>query len=389
MNILDIFILLFLVSSLLRGYQIGMVRQAGSTLGFLAGLLLGSFLASRIVPHIADQLNRSLANLLIVLGISFILMAAGEMLGIRLKARLLQRRINGVDGGLGSVMSAVTFLAAIWLAANILVLSSNVGLQQLIAGSRVVATLNRHLPPATKIIGELNHLIDPNGFPRVFTGLEPAPKNYQAPASLGSLRPAVQADQASVVKVEGAGCGGIVEGSGFVIAKGMIATNAHVVAGVLHPQVIDSNGRHDTRVVWFDPDVDLAVLSVNNLAGKPLVLNAADQAAGTAAAVMGFPGGGDLSTEPARIIDRFQASGRNIYGQGTTVREVYSIAGKVIPGNSGGPMIGSDGQVLGIVFATSTTYNDVGYVLTAQQVQAELAQATQSQKTVGTGTCSE
>jgi S1-C subfamily serine protease len=71
------------------------------------------------------------------------------------------------------------------------------------------------------------------------------------------------------------------------------------------------------------------------------------------------------------------------------VRDIYSLRAKIIPGNSGGPLVGADGTVLGIVFATSTTYNNVGYALTGNQVAGELAQAERSTTTYSTGSCSE
>jgi S1-C subfamily serine protease len=238
-------------------------------------------------------------------------------------------------------------------------------------------------------LSSLNKLIDPNGFPQVFNGLEPSPHSTAPMPSLGSFDGVVKAAAASVVKVEGTGCGGIVEGSGFVASNNRVATNAHVVAGVANPKVIDDNGIHNTRVIWFDPDLDLAVLQVGNLAGKPLQLNSAEQASNTTGVVLGYPGGGSFTAQPAAIIDHFTAYGRNIYDQGSTVRDIYSLHAKIIPGNSGGPVLGADGQVLGIVFATSTTYNNVGYALTGHQVAGELATAEKSTTVRSTGSCSE
>lgn len=389
MNTIDILIILFALSSLVRGYRIGLVRQAGSTAGFVAGLYAGSFVANIAIAHISGSLNKSLASLFIVLGLSLLLMTVGEMGGIRLKQHFLSRPLNTFDGVFGSVMSVLTVLLAVWLAASILVLSPASSLQQAIKDSRIITALNKSLPPATKVLSTLNRLIDPNGFPQVFSGLEPNPGTTAPLPSLGSLDGAVNSAKASVVKVEGTGCGGIVEGSGFVITADEIATNAHVVAGVASPKVIDANGIHNTQVMWFDKNIDLAVLKVGNLAGKPLTINAAEQAPGTPGVVLGYPGGGNLNAQAASILNRFTAVGRNIYGQGVTARDVYSLHAKVIPGNSGGPLIGADGRVLGIVFATSTTYNDVGYALTSHQVSGELAQAERSTATTTTGSCSE
>lgn len=389
MNIIDVLIVLFVISSVIRGYRIGLLRQAGSTLGFVVGLFCGSILSNAVINHISGSLNKSLSSLCIVLFCSFILMTVGELGGIRLKQRLLANHsLDTFDGALGSVMGAVTLLLAIWLGASILVLGPSNGLQQALKNSRILAVLDSNLPPATQVLSSVNKLIDPNSFPQVFRGIEPNPGNTTVP-SLGSLDHAVQATRASVVKVEGTGCGGIVEGSGFVIARGEVVTNAHVVAGVASPKVLDGNGIHATKVVWFDPDVDIAVLRVGNLAGSPLAITSDEQPANTPAVVVGYPGGGDFDAQPAAVISHFSAYGRNIYGQGTTVRDIYSVQAKIIPGNSGGPLVGADGTVLGIVFATSTTYNNVGYALTGHQVAGELAQAQQSTTVRGTGSCSE
>ncbi|MEO6761730.1 MAG: MarP family serine protease [Candidatus Saccharimonadales bacterium] len=388
MNIVDILIILLLISSMVRGSQIGMIRQAGSTIGFIGGLFLGSFISSHTITSGHVSAAASLIGIIIVLIISFGLLSVGEYIGIKLKTRLMRHRIDVLDGGLGAVMGVATLLLGLWLIAAMVVLSPQLGLQSVVKQSRIINSLNRSLPPVTKFFGVLNRLIDPNGFPQVFSGLEPSPKHVELPP-LGELKAAVLADQASVVKIEGTGCGGIVEGSGFVYAKNRVVTNAHVVAGVRHPQIWDKNGIHDTRVVWFDSKLDLAVLEVSQLAGKPLTINQATQPTGTPAAVVGYPGGGDFTAQPASVLDHFLASGRDIYDQGRTERQIYSVQSKVVPGNSGGPLIAKDGSVLGVVFATSTTYNDVGYVLTSKQVSQTLDQAVSANKTVPTSSCSE
>jgi S1-C subfamily serine protease len=55
--------------------------------------------------------------------------------------------------------------------------------------------------------------------------------------------------QPSVVKLEGLGCGGIVDGSGFVYAHELVVTNAHVVAGVKSPKIRTSDDVYNTSVV--------------------------------------------------------------------------------------------------------------------------------------------
>lgn len=390
MNVIDILIVLLIILALVRGHSLGLVRQAGSTIGFLLGLVIGSWFGNFVMGFEHSTLSRALTGLLATLAGGLLFLSLGETYGAVLKEKLSHvRTLNSFDGVFGSVMGAATVLIGIWLMASILVLGPASGLQQAIKTSRILGDLDASLPPATSLLSSLNKLIDPNGFPQVFSGLEPSPNAPVNLPSLGTFGPVVGNAEASVVKVEGTGCGGIVEGSGFVVADGEIATNAHVVAGVTSPKVIQGNTVHNTRVVWFDPNLDLAVLQVKGLTGKPLQINATDLPSNTPGVVLGYPGGGEFNVQPAAIIEHFTAIGRNIYDQGTTQRDVYSLKAHVIPGNSGGPVLGSDGRVLGIVFATSTTYNNVGYALTGHQVAGELATAEQSTTTHSTGQCSE
>jgi S1-C subfamily serine protease len=389
MNLLDIIIVIFLISSLFRGREIGFVRQLFSTIGFFGGLWIGTLLAPHTVHIVHSQTSRSLVTLLTTLGCALILLGIGEYIGILLKERVRHWHADIVDRILGSALAIASFLAVVWLSASILVSLPYPGLQSEIRGSRIVGLLTDSLPPAPNVIADLGHLIDPNGFPQVFSGSEPAPPGNAKLPSLGELQPAVNKDRASVVKVEGQGCGGIVEGSGFVVSRDLVATNAHVVAGIANPYVADSNGVHSATPIWFDPNLDFAVLKVGDLAGSPLFIDTDRINQNTPGAVLGYPGGGDFEAKAAAVLDEFTAHGRNIYDQGSTARDVYEIRADIIPGNSGGPLVDKDGAVIGIVFAESTTYNHVGYALNTKQVVREINQAQAENHAVGTGKCAQ
>jgi S1-C subfamily serine protease len=83
----------------------------------------------------------------------------------------------------------------------------------------------------------------------------------------------------------------------------------------------------------------------------------------------------------------FEAEGRDIYGQGLTVRDVYEIQAIVRPGNSGGPLVQPDGQVVGVVFSRSTTNGDIGYALASPGVLSRVLRAADRSGAVGTGPC--
>jgi len=387
--VIDLLIITFAITATFRGYELGFVRQLFSTAGFFGGLFLGAWLEPHTVGWAHTQLSRVLITLLTTLGCALILLTVGEYLGVRLKHKVVVRRINFFDNSLGAIIGAGSFLISVWLAAAIIGAALPPSLQITLHGSRIVNGLDRVLPNAPTVVADLGNLIDPNGFPQVFIGNEPAPRaNINLP-SLGSLQAAVSRDKNSVVKVEGQGCGGIVEGSGFVVGSDLVATNAHVVAGIRHPFVQDANGTHSTTVIWFDPNLDFAVLRVNNLSGSSLVISNAHVAPGSAAAVLGYPGGGPLTAGPAAVLDQFTASGRNIYGKGNTQRDVYEVQADIIPGNSGGPLVAQDGSVIGVVFAESTTYQHVGYALTTSRVTSAINQAAAINQAVSTGHCAE
>jgi S1-C subfamily serine protease len=390
MNWLDLAIVLLALAALARGLDMGLVRQLGSSIGFFGGLFAGAALGGYFLKDSTmTTTTRVVLSLLMTFGVAAFLSSLGEYGGMSIKRRIQQHKIDKLDRVLGAALGSVTLLVAAWLGASFLGSLPSPFVQKQVKTSAVVAALNKALPTAPSVVSKFGHIIEPNGFPNVFTGLEPRVNTNTPLPSIGELDSAVQQDRASVVKIEGRGCGGIVDGSGFVAGHDLIATNAHVVAGVANPKVIDGNGEHRATVVWFDPDLDLAVLRTSALAGKPLTLKAQTVANGSSAAVLGYPGGGDFTADPAAIMDSFTAVGRNIYNQGETKRDVYSVKADVVPGNSGGPLVAEDGAVIGVIFAQSTSYDKVGYALTMAKVIQEINQASPRTQAVATGTCAE
>jgi S1-C subfamily serine protease len=386
--LLDLLILLLIGFAAYRGRDSGFVRQFCSGVGFFGGLFLGSWLQPHTVKLAQTAAGRSIILVLTTMGCALVGLTIGEYIGVRLKLRFFHKQINRVDEGFGGVLGAISLLLSVWLLASVVSGLPYNNLQTAVRDSRIVAALNRILPPAPDVIASLGHLIDANGFPDVFIGDEPTPTQVNLPA-LGDLASAVSADRNSVLRIKGEGCGGVVSGSGFVVGQNLVATNAHVVAGIAHPFVQDSSHSYQATVVWFDPNLDFAVLRVAHLGEPSLTVASSTVSRGTAAAVLGYPGGGNFNAGPAAVLAEFNAVGRNIYGTGHTVRDVYEIKATIIPGNSGGPLIAADGRVIGVVFAESTTYNHVGYALTTSQVNSELKQAAAKTQPVSTGSCAE
>ena len=385
MSWLDIFIFLVVVSAVVRGLGLGLVRQLCSAGGFIGGIFAGIWLQDRLLSSSQDVV----AAVGIIIGCSFVLLALGEYIGTKVHNQLAHFHLGSVDEIFGGIVGAGAVLVAVWLGANIAGNLPGSPWQQTIQKSQIIKSLNQLLPPAPSVIKEISSLIKPNSFPQVFNQQEPKPSQQVQIPDLGEFTSVTRAAAPSVVKIEGEGCGGIVEGSGFVASDGLVITNAHVVAGVAKPKVLDGNGSHSAQVVWFNPDLDFAALRATHLAGKPLAFDTDPAQQGTPGVVLGYPGGGAFQADPAAILDRFLAVGHNIYDQGSVNREVYSADVDVINGNSGGPLIDKDGEVIGVVFARSTQYEHVGYALTAAQVASDFTRAQQSTTATSTGSCTQ
>lgn len=351
--------------------------------GFWAGLALGAAVGPRLAMLASGGFGPAFVLLFAVFGLALLGSAVGRYIGTRAWSALRRLKLGSADAALGAVVAAIATLVAVWLVALLLSAGPTRNVANAVNDSRIVRALVDRLPPAPSVFSRLQRFIDGSPFPRVFEGLEPVAPGPVAIPNDPAVRAAVAAARASTVRVTGLGCGGIQSGSGFVVGPGLIVTNAHVVAGIDRPAVDD---RRATTVL-FDPAMDLAVLRTTGLGGRALPLLGEDVARGQGGAVLGYPGGGTFTAGPAAVLRRFQAVGRDIYGRDLTRREVYQLQALVRQGNSGGPFVRSDGVVLGVIFAASTTDADVGYALTSTEVIPRIEQARARTGAVDTGPC--
>jgi S1-C subfamily serine protease len=241
--------------------------------------------------------------------------------------------------------------------------------------------------------GSFIRLLERNGFPAVFAGTSgPAAPPVAAPnpgAIPGRVLAAAEPSVLKIVALEPQ-CGQQTEGSGFMYAPGHVLTNAHVVAGAHSVRIVqDGTGASidlPATVVLFDPNRDVAVLDVPGLT-RPAMRVGGAGATGDPAEVLGYPENGGFSAQAARIAARQTVSSPNIYSDAVVDRDVYAIRALVRPGNSGGPLLGRDGTVYGMVFAASTTEPDTGYALTAAEVGRDATAGASATSAVGTDNC--
>lgn len=393
MNWVDYVLLVIVAVSGIHGLRLGAAMQVLTFGGLLLGLVLGALLAPPAANLVHGRTSKTLVAVIVLIGVASIVSGMGRLLGAH-SGRILQRlRLGPVDSVFGVAVAVVVALIVTWVVAILLQNSQYSGLDRALQQSRIVRALDNVLPPIPSVFAGVERFLSQNGFPIVFSGLPP---QTAAPVTLptdASARAAVLRAEGSTVQIAGAGCGVIQEGSGFVVAPGIVVTNAHVVAGIPSPDVIDATGRHATSVALFDPKLDLAVLRVRGLADPVLPVDSNVVGRGTTGVVMGYPGGGPLTARKAGVAAAFEADGLDIYGSSSTTREIYQLDAVVQPGNSGGPLVASgdpgvaNGTVIGVVFARSTSNTDVGYALAMPAVSADVARALAKPQTVGTGGC--
>ena len=222
------------------------------------------------------------------------------------------------------------------------------------------------------LLDAFNDVVGTSFFPRYLEPFSPERIVDVAPGDRRMVRdPDVTRAGSSVLKVRGTNaCGRGIEGSGFVYAEDRLMTNAHVVAGVDDPEVVVGDDTTDARVVFYDSDLDVAVLEFDSgaIPVLPFTLPGEPAQPKDPVAILGYPQDGPFDIESGRIRAKQTLRSPDIYGDGAVIRDVFSIRGLVRPGNSGGPIVDSAGQVAGVVFAASVTDDDTGYALTADQV---------------------
>ncbi len=387
MNIVDLVVLVLVALAAIQGLRLGAVAQVLTYGGFWLGLYFGALLASVTVRWAHAQSTRTALALATMLGVAVACGVAGRLAGNVAFGRIHHGVLGSVDSVLGLVVAVIATLLVAWLLASTLANSSSLSLNESIAQSRIIRSLDGMLPAPPSVFSRVQSFLSSEGFPPVFAQLAPISAGPVTLPGNAELQSAVAHAGQSTVKVIGDGCGQIQEGSGFVVEPGVIVTNAHVVAGIPDPVVEDASGSHTTTVVSFDPSYDLAVLRVGDLHDPALSLDGQQVPRGTQAAVLGYPGGGPFTANAAGVMAEFRAEGRDIYGQGLTERDVYEIQAVVRPGNSGGPLVEPDGVVIGVVFSRSTTNSDIGYALTSPGVLARVQRAANLTGAVGTGQC--
>jgi trypsin-like peptidase/colicin V production protein len=368
-----------------NGFSRGFWLSLAQYLGLVIGVVIGAAAAQPLLDYLGinSPVARPLGAVLVLIIGGSLGSSVGFAAGQPIRQRILKEHIHtATDSAAGAALSAIAVLAMCWFLGLTFSRGPSPELAYQLQRSTVLHALDTVAPRPPGFLTRVQSILAGVSFPPVFAGLEPTlPGALPIPTSVDT--PGVQNAASVTVKVVSTGCGGLVTGSGFPIGNSLIVTNAHVVSGTSGHRIQTADGTVlPATVVYFDPEVDIAILRVPGYAGPSLTFAPAGR--GTDGAVIGYPGGGQERVEPAVVDGAVIAQGRDIYSANLVTRQIYVLQSTVRPGNSGGPLVDLQGRVLGVVFATSASQPDQAYALTDDQIANDITQGRDSRTQVNT-----
>jgi S1-C subfamily serine protease len=372
MNALDIAIIVAVLAAGIGGWRLGFVARVFAWGGVALGLVIGI----HYVPRVVTAFGGTSADDRVTVAVLFLVLVAtlGQALGLGLGVIVHRYSGDGTplprwDRIAGAAVGTLGVLLLVWM--TIPSLATAKGWPARMArGSAVIGFLDDLTPTQPAQFAAWGRAISDAPYPSALGPLD-SPPDPGLPPEAAISEAVNRTVTKSIVKVSGRACRQIQEGSGWVTTSGLVVTNAHVVAGEDDTTVEDSTGaEHDASVVAFDPVRDLAVLRVDELdvAGLPLGAGGV----GDVGAVYGHPGGGPLRPAPARVGEKIVAVGTDIYRTGSSRRNVFVLAASLAPGDSGGALVNTNGEVIGVAFAIDPGSDGTSYAITDEEVRAVL-----------------
>jgi S1-C subfamily serine protease len=391
-SVIDLILIVLIIMFAVNGYRQGFLVGALSFVGFFGGALVGLQVAPLVVAQLANPWARILVSLLAVFGLALGGQALAAWAGTRLRHAVRSDHGRKVDDAGGIVVSVIALLLVSWMVAGPLALTSIPAVASSVRNSVILGAVDSVMPSQARVFyNSLRNTIANGDFPDVFGDMTPTQARQVAvPDPALARSAAVQSARKSVVKVTGSApsCRRRIEGSGFVFAPGKVMTNAHVVAGTTGPVNVEVNGSDaNGQVVYYNPDLDLAVINVPGLRAPGMTWAPTQAKTEDSAIVVGYPLDGPFTAVSARVRDVRNLPGTDIYKTHEVTRKIYTIRSTVKSGNSGGPLLDPQGRLLGVIFAAAVDDSETGFALTAGEAQPVANESLGLTGPVSTGAC--
>jgi S1-C subfamily serine protease len=391
-SVVDLVLIALIIMFGINGYRQGFLVGGLSFCGFFGGALVGLQVAPWIVDQLDSAFMRVVVSLSLVFGLALLGQTAAAWAGGRIRRAITSPHGRRIDDVGGVFVSIIALLLVSWMVAGPLAASSLPSLSRSVRNSAIIGAVDSVMPNEARVLyNRLRDTIAGGDFPNVFGDLTPTrAREVPAPDPALAGSEVVQVASHSVVKVTGNAptCKRRIEGSGFVYAPERVMTNAHVVAGTQGNLTVEVDDESRTgRVVLYDPSRDLAVLYVPGLKAPAMAWAPELAETGADAIVVGYPLDGPFHPVAARIRDVSKVKGPDIYEDQTVIREVYTIRSTVQSGNSGGPLLDTAGNVLGVIFAAALDDPETGFALTQTEARPVAEAGAPLTEAVPTGGC--
>jgi S1-C subfamily serine protease len=343
-TLIDVLVLAWVALLATSGFFRGFVAQALSFVGVVAGLLAGAWTGPHVVPGGDSSPWVLLASLVgAAVGAIAFGLAARPVAGSAHTFVSRRPALRAADRVAGAAAGALVALALAWLTAVVFLHQSALGLRGVVQRSAILPGLVAAVPPEP-LLRALERF-DP--FPVL---PELAPRALPPPDPSVLRDPSTRAAGASVVKVEGTSCGLAVQGSGWVVRPGLVATNVHVVSGQEDTRVLAQSGEsRAATIVHRDRTNDVAILRVPGLSAPPLRVDRAGRFP-RPVALLGYPRDGPLVAVAGTAGSPRIVLAPDAYERGIRPRRVVPLRGDVQPGESGGPVVDRAGRVVAMIF---------------------------------------
>jgi S1-C subfamily serine protease len=394
MNFIDVFIAAaFLVFGWI-GFRRGILRTVLSIIGLLVGGAAGAIATPSIQSLISNNafgFKPTIGLTSIILGASlgmFLFGILGSFLRVVLLPFPFMKTIDSLIGFVLAIIAVASISSTLSSAAQVI---PNKTVNNLFSQSQFIAQIDLYLPERFKNAAQkIQNVITDSPLPEVFKSLVESritPTQLESDVAIPEI---VTKSVASTVRIDGIAesCSAAMVGTGFIVSPERVITNAHVVAGVIDPVVTVSNSKTQLsgKVIAIDRKKDIAIIYVPGLNGEKLTF-IGPATPNEIGFVVGYPNGGNLRTSAVSVSSEFESIGTDIDGNGETKRDVIVFGGDVRPGNSGGPLLNEQGQVLGVVFAADAENKNTGYALAPSEVAKIVSETSSVMEAIETGKC--
>lgn len=358
MNALDFCLIILFVAFLVMRRNMSFSYYFLSSSGLFAGYFLGILIAPHLTENMSSEIKRGAAALGLMIGLALLLCLIGMLAGKKLRMKIILSRFFTLDKWLALPYKIIIVMVALIVLSQTLIYIPMLALQFEAQGSTLLFSTDKFIPRT--LLESRAQKISPDQFRNLRLEYDPNPLTYNNIANAGEFQNVIDKVAPSVVKISGRSCVGLGFGSGFIVAPGLVTTNAHVVGGASSIYISDHEGSYPATPILIDQKHDLAILYSKFITAKPIPLSSSQDIIGTKAMTVGYPAGGDLKMSQGVISGNGYKSTNNELNSTNTI----TLNSTLGPGSSGGPLLNLNGEVVGV--------NDAGAVRELIAIKSEV-----------------